>query len=83
MRTKIPTNRYGQFYLPVGFRKSLQIPEDKEGALEAVSNTRTVLLMPAGMKAKEALRSLDVIKKHLKHEEQIDEEEIVNGTTTN
>lgn len=81
MRKHISTNRYGQFYLPTDFRKALQIPENKEGSLEAISNTKTVLLMPVGMKAKDVLKSLDVIKKHLKHEEQIDEEELLIGTT--
>jgi bifunctional DNA-binding transcriptional regulator/antitoxin component of YhaV-PrlF toxin-antitoxin module len=80
LRKKISTNRYGQFYLPTDFRKTLLMPEDKESTFESISDTRIVVLMPVGMKAKEVLRSLDVIKKQLKNEEQ-DEERILNGTT--
>jgi hypothetical protein len=81
LRIKLSTNRYGQFYLSNNLRKALKFPDSKQETLEAIADSCAILLVPEGMKAKDALRSLDVIKKHLKHEEEIEIEETLNVPT--
>lgn len=75
MRVKMSTNKNGQLYLPAAVRKVVKIPEKSEGNVEGVADTQTILLMPEGMTAEEALRSLKVIQSHLKHEAETQKEE--------
>lgn len=71
------TNENGQLYLPIALRKVVRVPEEKKGNVEGIADTRTILLIPEGMSAEEALKSLEVIKAHLRHEATLEKEVLV------
>ena len=83
MRQKMSSNKNGQIYLPIDLRKVVKIFEDEETHLtiptniEGIANTRTILLMPEGMNPLDALKSLEVIKKHLEHEAEVAAQEVM------
>ena len=82
MRKIMSSNKNGQIYLPSDLRKVVKIFEDEKTHLviptdiEGIADTRTILLMPAGMSAVDALKSLEVIKKHLEHEAEVAAQEV-------
>ena len=76
MRLKTQFNEYGQVYIPAKIRKAIGISKKPKGAsIDFIADMRTILLIPPELSAKEALKSLEVIQKHLKHEAAIEAEE--------
>lgn len=67
MKFKLKANPRGQFYFPKGIR-------DEWGhELELVPNAEAGAIYPAGMQAKEVLKSLEVVIADLKHRAEIEE----------
>lgn len=71
MRKKLSTNKYGQLYLPAELRDLVRLPKTSGGNVEAIANAQAIFLMPEGMAPQDALKSLEVIKKHLELETEI------------
>lgn len=66
MKFKLKANPRGQFYFPK------EIRDEWGHDLELVPNLRSGAIYPAGMSAKEVLRSLQVVIADLKHRAEIE-----------
>ncbi len=71
MRLKTAVTKFGQIYLPAKIRKVLGL--DKERELEYIANRKTILLLPKGLSAEDALKSIDIIRQDLQHEKEENE----------
>jgi len=66
MRLKTAVTKFGQIYLPSKVRKVLGLDTTKE--LEYIANRKTILLLPKGLSAEDALKSIDIIRQDLENE---------------
>jgi len=78
MRLKTTVNKYGQVYVPAKIREAIGLPKEMEADIDYIADMKSILLIPSYLSAKEALKSLEVIRNHLKHEAEI--ESVAGGT---
>ena len=65
MEIETSINDQGQVYIPSKIKKAIGLIPNKKIIL--IGNARSIFLIPLDMTPEEALGSLEVIEKHLKH----------------
>jgi len=73
MEIKTSVNPQGQIYIPSKVREAIGMKPKKQVIL--IGNARSVFVIPAEMSAEDALKSLEVIAKHLQHKKQMEKME--------
>jgi len=71
MRLKTNISKLGQIYIPKKEREKIQIEGTEE--VDYIADARAILIIPSNLSSGEALKSVEVIKKHLKHESDIEQ----------
>lgn len=65
MRLKTTINDHGQIYIPKKERDKIALDTK---SIDYLADARAILIIPSDFSSEEALKSIDVIQKHLKHE---------------
>jgi len=74
MKIKTSVNPKGQIYIPTKIREAVGMELNNYNDVVLIGNAKALFIIPVGLKAKDALKSLEVIAKHLEHEEEMENE---------
>jgi len=69
MRLKTNINTLGQIYIPAKVREKIQL---NTNSVDYIADARSILIIPSDFTAKEAIKSLEIIQKHLEHEAELE-----------
>lgn len=77
MRLKTNISKLGQIYIPKKERQKIGM--DKTADIDYIADARAILLIPSDFSAEDALKSIEVIRRHLKHEAEMEQRGKMNG----
>ena len=69
MRLKTNISALGQIYIPKKERDKIKLGTE---SVDYIADARAILIIPSDFTAKDAIKSLEVIQKHLEHEAELE-----------
>ena len=73
MKIETSVNAQGQIYIPQKIRDATGLTPDRKIVL--VGDTRAIFVFPTTLSSEDALKSLDMVSRHLKHEAEMSKKE--------